>query len=56
MQVIEYFDYKKLAQEKGITDEELQKIEEEVLKEFLNDKMMFELHMLRVINSGYIPN
>ncbi|MBS3913945.1 MAG: hypothetical protein KG003_05565 [Bacteroidetes bacterium] len=53
MKNIEYFDYKKTARENHLSDSLLQKIEKEVQLEFPNDKMMFELHVLRAINSRY---
>ncbi len=56
MSKIEYFDYQKLAKEKKIPYMILRKIIAEVRHEFPKDKMMFELHMLRAVNSGYRPN
>jgi len=53
---IEFFDYQKLAKEKKMPANILRKIAAEVKHEFPKDRMMFELHMLRVINSGYRPN
>jgi len=50
---IEYFDYKKVAKEMNVPRYILKKIEREVQKEFLNDKMMYELHVLRAIRSKY---
>lgn len=55
MQRIKYFDYLKLAKENGVSNGVLKKIELEVKQEFPDDKMMFELHVLRAINSGYRP-
>lgn len=56
MSKIEYFDYQRLAKEKKMPVRVLRKIITEVRHEFPKDKMMFELHMLRAINSGYRPN
>ena len=56
MPKIEFFDYQKLAKEKNLSFKILKKIETELKHEFPKDRMMFELHMLRVINSGYRPN
>jgi len=53
MEKIEYFDYPKIAREMKITAIILKGIEKEVKKEFPNDKMMYELHVLRAIRSGY---
>jgi hypothetical protein len=49
---IEYFDYQKVAKEAGIQKEALEEIKKEVKKEFPSDKMMFELHVLRVVKSS----
>lgn len=46
-----YFDYNQAAKRANISAEALKEIEEEVRKEFPDDQMMFELHVLRVINS-----
>lgn len=56
MSKIEYFDYQKVAKEKKMPYSVLRKIITEVRREFPKDKMMFELHMLRAVNSGYWPN
>ena len=56
MRKIEYFDYRRLAKEKKVPVTMLRKIENEVKNEFPKDRMMFELHVLRAINSGYKPN
>lgn len=50
---IEYFDYEKLAQKKHVPETILKKIEKEVKAEFPTDKMMYELHVLRAVKSGY---
>jgi uncharacterized protein (DUF488 family) len=53
MEKIEYFDYQKVAKEMNVSDATLRKIEREVKAEFLKDKMMYELHVLRAIRSKY---
>lgn len=53
MQKVEYFDYQRVAQENHVPRIILKKIEREVKKEFPADKMMYELHMLRAVKSGY---
>lgn len=53
MEKIEYFDYREVAKEMNVPDTTLKKIEEEVKKEFPNDKMMYELHVLRAVRSKY---
>ena len=53
MKKIEYFDYQKIAQQEHISKTVLKKIEKEVQKEFPSDKMMYELHVLREVKSGY---
>ena len=53
MKKIEYFDYQKAAKEMKMPLATLKKIEKEVKAEFPKDKMMFELHVLRAIRSGY---
>ena len=53
MEKIKYFNYLKLAKEMKLPASILKKIEKEVLAEFPKDKMMFELHVLRAIRSGY---
>jgi hypothetical protein len=50
---VEYFDYPKVAKEIRLPDTILRKIEKEVKKEFPNDKMMYELHVLRAVRSKY---
>ncbi|NOZ68064.1 MAG: hypothetical protein GXP46_02150 [Deferribacteres bacterium] len=53
MKKIEYFDYLKVAEEMKVPDDVLKKIEKEVKEEFPEDKMMYELHVLRALNSKY---
>lgn len=53
MRKVEYFDYPKVAKEIRLSDTILRKIEKEVRKEFPNDKMMYELHVLRAVRSKY---
>ncbi|MBE0478740.1 hypothetical protein IBX65_06445 [Candidatus Aerophobetes bacterium] len=53
MEKIEYFDYQKVAKEMNVPHTTLKKIEQEVKTEFPNDKMMYELHVLRAIRSKY---
>lgn len=53
MEKIEYFDYQKVAREINVPDTTLEKIEKEVREEFPNDKMMYELHVLRAVRSKY---
>jgi len=50
---VEYFDYPKVAKEIRLPATLLRKIEKEVKKEFPNDKMMYELHVLRAVRSKY---
>ncbi len=53
MEKIEYFDYPKVAREMKVLATILKGIEKEVKKEFHNDKMMYELHVLRAVRSKY---
>jgi len=53
MEKIEYFDYPKVAREMKVPATILKVIEKEVKKEFHNDKMMYELHVLRAVRSKY---
>lgn len=53
MKKIEYFDYEKVARDMKMPDSILKKIEKEVAAEFPKDKLMYELHVLRAIRSGY---
>ena len=43
------FDAQKFAREHGIAPEILNKMIEEIRREFPDDEMMFELHLIRVI-------
>lgn len=45
------FDTRKLARELGISDKEYQELAAEIRKEFSDDEMMFELHLLRALRS-----
>jgi hypothetical protein len=56
MEKVEYFDYPKVAKEIKVPDAILKEIEKEVKKEFPNDKMMYELHVLRAVRSKYWQN
>ncbi len=53
MEKIKYFDYQKLAREMRVPGVILKRIEKEVKKEFPSDRMMYELHVLRAVRSGY---
>jgi len=54
MSRLQYFDYIRVAKESQIPSSELRKMEVEVKQEFPNDRMMFELHMLRYVRSKAI--
>jgi len=53
MRKIEYFDYQKVARDIKMPATILKKIEKEVKVDFPKDKMLYELHVLRAIKSGY---
>jgi hypothetical protein len=53
METLKYFDYQKVAGEIGISDVLMRQIEKEVKKEFPNDRMMYELHVLRALRSKH---
>lgn len=53
MKKIEYFDYQKVARDMKMPAPILKKIEKEVKVDFPKDKMLYELHVLRAIKSGY---
>ena len=53
MNNIEFFDYKNIAKKMKVPDNILSKIEQDVKKEFPEDKMMYELHVMRAIKSRY---
>jgi hypothetical protein len=44
-----FFDTERKARELGIRDQVYEKLKKEVKHEFLNDEMMFELHLLRAL-------
>jgi hypothetical protein len=41
------FDVEKAMKESGLSRKEITKIEREVRREFPNDQMMYELHLIR---------
>lgn len=51
MKKIKYFDYYKIANEKGISLSTIRNIEKEVKKEFPDDPLLYELHILRAIKN-----
>lgn len=53
MRRIEYFDYEKIAQKRHVPEVVLKRIERQVKAEFPVDRMMYELHVLRAVRSGY---
>ena len=53
MEQTEYFVYRSVAKEMSVPEEIVVKIEEDVKEEFPNDKMMYELHVLRAFKSRY---
>ena len=53
MEDIKYFDYYKVAEEMAIPQDIIMKVENDVKKEFPDDKMMYELHVLRALKSRY---
>jgi len=53
METIEFFDYLKVAKKEKISNDIVRKIENDVREEFPNDKMLFELHVLRALKSKY---
>lgn len=53
MRKIEYFDYEKLAHQRHVPEAVLKRIEKDVREEFPTDRMMYELHVLRAVKSGY---
>ncbi|HPO14394.1 MAG TPA: hypothetical protein PLI09_13210 [Candidatus Hydrogenedentes bacterium] len=44
---MEYFNYEKVAQEAGISADQLTQLCQVIEHEFPNDRMLFELHVLR---------
>lgn len=53
MKKVKYFDYEKLAKEIKLPKIILNKIKSDVRKEFPSNDMLFELHMIRAIDSKY---
>jgi len=53
MKKTQYFDYQRVAKETKVPSTVLQKIEQEVKKDFPSDRMMYELHVLRAVRSKY---
>lgn len=53
MEKIEYFDYITVARNMKVPNNIIKKIEIDVRQEFPNDKMLYELHVLRAIKSKY---
>ncbi len=53
MEEIEYFDYYKVVEEMAIPKDIVMKVENDVKNEFPDDKMMYELHVLRALKSRY---
>lgn len=49
------FDYPKLAKERGVPDDILKRIEKDVEEDYSpeTDRILYELHVLRAIKSGY---
>lgn len=45
------FDVEKIVKESGLPEELIRKIQEEVRKEFPKDEMMYELHLMRAIET-----
>ena len=56
MEKIEFFDYKRLAKKMKVPNKIVEKIEQEVKKEFPSDRMLYELHVLRALKSKYWQN
>jgi len=53
MERIQFFDYMRVAKRMQVPKGILGELKREVRKEFPKDRMLFELHMLRAIQSGY---
>ena len=51
MEKIKYFDYRKVAKEMSVPDAILRKIEKEVKDEFPEDKILYELYVLKALRS-----
>jgi len=45
------FDINKAIKESKISEREIKKLEYKIKKEFPNDRMMYELHLIRVLSS-----
>mgnify|MGYP001611738035 CR=1 FL=1 len=43
------FDIKKAIRESNLPKEEILRLEREIQQEFPNDKMMYELHLIRAL-------
>ena len=56
MENIEYCNYPEVAKEMKVPAAVIKRIEKEVKKEFPNDKMMYELHVLRAMRSKFWQN
>jgi len=48
---MEYFDYESAAREAKLTDEQLRRLFEVVRRDYPDDAMLFELHVLRACNA-----
>ncbi len=54
---MDYFDYKRVADEAGIPPDKLDQLAAAIRAEFPRDDMMYELHVLRAcraIKDGYV--
>jgi hypothetical protein len=54
---MEYFDYESAARDANLTRQQLDALREMVRRDFPNDPMLFELHMLRAcraIRDGHV--
>lgn len=47
MREMDYFDYQSVAGEAGLTADQLDQLRRVVLRDYPNDALLFELHMLR---------
>ena len=45
------FDLERIRKESSLSSTELAQLEEEIRREFENDEMMFELHLMRAIRA-----
>lgn len=50
-----FFDIEKATKESGLSEEIIEKIKREAREEFPDDDMMYELHVLRAIESASHP-